>query len=416
MDVLAMILAGGEGPALSVLTADRSEAAMPFAGKYRVIDFALSNCVNSGIFNVAVLTQYQPRSLNEHIGLGRPWDLDRTTGGVRLLQPYVSTKGGRSAVWQEGTADAVRSNLELTRSVDEVLILPGDHIYKMDYNPLLRFHRESGADVTIATRRVPYHQAQRFGMVGTDQSGRVTEYAEKPKRTHNTTASMGIYVFEAAVLRDWLRGRGEKDTNLGRDSLPALVREAKVYAYRFGGYWEDAGTIQAYYEANMALLAETPALDLYDENWVIHTKSEERAAAFMGENARVEGNLLCDGCRIEGTVVRSIISPGVYVHAGAEVRDSIVFTDAVIKPGAVVERAILDKRVVVEAGAVVGCGEDRTPNRAQPTRLNTGLTVVGKGAVVPAGIKLGRNVLVHRHANAKDYGESEVSSGTSIGG
>ncbi len=416
MNVLAMILAGGEGPALSVLTAQRSEAAMPFAGKYRVIDFALSNCVNSGIFNVAVLTQYQPRSLNEHIGLGRPWDLDRTTGGVRLLQPYVSTKGGHTGAWQEGTADAVRFNLDITRSVDEVLILPGDHIYKMDYGPLLRFHRESGADVTIATRPVPYHQAHRFGMVGADQGGRVIEYAEKPRRTYNTTASMGIYVFKADVLRNWLRDGGKKDTNLGRDSLPVLVREARVYAYRFEGYWEDAGTIQAYYEANMALLAETPALDLSDENWVIHTKSEERAAAFLGEHARVEGNLLCDGCRIEGTVVRSIISPGVHVQAGAEVRDSIVFTDAVIKPGAVVDRAVLDKRVVVEEDALVGYGDDRTPNRTQPTRLNTGLTVVGKGAVVPRGVKLGRNVLVHHHATVQDYTAGEFPSGASIGG
>ncbi len=210
-------------------------------------------------------------------------------------------------------------------------------------------------------------------------------------------------------------GPGAKDTNLGRDTLPALVREAKVYSYRFGGYWEDAGTIQAYYEANMALLSETPALDLYDENWVIHTKSEERAAAFLGEHARVEGNLLCDGCRIEGTVVRSIISPGVRVHEGAEVRDSIVLTDAEIKPGAVVDRSILDKRVVVEEDALVGCGEDRTPNRTQPTRLNTGLTLVGKGAVVPRGIRLGRNVLVQPHATAKDYDQGEVPSGASIG-
>lgn len=416
MDILAMILAGGEGPALSVLTAQRSEAAMPFAGKYRVIDFALSNCVNSGIFNVVVLTQYQPRSLNEHIGLGRPWDLDRTSGGVRLLQPYVSTKGDRAAAWQEGTADAVRSNLDQARGIDEVLILAGDHIYKMDYNPMLRFHRESGADVTIATRVVPYHQAHRFGMVGTDQAGRVIEYAEKPKRTYNTTASMGIYVFKANVLRGWLQGRGAKDTNLGRDSLPGLVREGRVYGYRFGGYWEDAGTIQAYYEANMALLSETPALDLYDENWVIHTKSEERAAAFFGENARVEGDLLCDGCWIEGTVIRSIISPGVHVQAGAEVHDSIVFTDTIVQPGAIIDRAILDKQVVIEAGAVVGYGDDRTPNRAQPTRLNTGLTVVGKGAIVPRGVKLGRNVLVHHHATAKDYGETEYPSGSSIGG
>lgn len=413
MSVMAMILAGGEGPALTVLTALRSEAAVPFAGKYRVIDFALSNCVNSGIFNVAVLTQYQPRSLNEHIGLGRPWDLDRTTGGVRLLQPYQSAKG-QSGAWQEGTADAVRFNLELVRNVDEVLVLPGDHIYKMNYNPMLRLHRDRDADVTIATIPVPSYQAHRFGMVGADQAGRVIEYAEKPKRTYNTTASMGVYVFKAAVLVDWLRGPGRKDTNLGRDSLPALVRDAKVYAYRFEGYWEDAGTIQAYYEANMALLAETPALDLYDENWVIHTKSEERAAVFLGENAKVEANLLCDGCQIDGTVVRSIISPGVRVHAGAVVRDAIILTDAEIRPGAVVDRAILDKRVVVEEDAVVGFGDDRTPNRNQPARLNTGLTVIGKGAVVPRGVKLGRNVLVRNHATARDYGETEVPSGGSV--
>lgn len=414
MSCLAMILAGGEGPALSVLTAQRSEAAMPFAGKYRVIDFALSNCVNSGIFNVAVLTQYQPRSLNEHIGLGRPWDLDRTTGGVRLLQPYQSTKG-QTGAWQEGTADAVRFNLDLTRSVDEVLVLPGDHIYKMDYNPLLRLHRERGADVTVATKSVPAFEAHRFGMIGTDQTGRVIEYAEKPKRTYNTTASMGIYVFKAQVLADWLNGPGLKDTNLGRDSLPGLVRTGAVYAYQFHGYWEDAGTIQAYYEANMALLAETPALNMYDPDWVIHTRSEERAAAYLGETARVQGNLLCDGCQIEGTVVRSIISPGVRVAAGAEVRDSIILTDAQIRAGAVVDRAILDKRVVVEEGAVVGDGDDLTPNRKFPSRLNTGLTVIGKGARVPAGVKLGRNVLVYGRAKAKDYGSKDVASGETVG-
>ena len=414
MSSLAMILAGGEGPALSVLTAQRSEAAMPFAGKYRVIDFALSNCVNSGIFNVAVLTQYQPRSLNEHIGLGRPWDLDRTTGGVRLLQPYQSTKG-QTGAWQEGTADAVRFNLDLARSVDNVLILPGDHIYKMDYNPLLRLHRDRDADVTVATKSVPAFEAHRFGMIGTDQTGGVIEYAEKPKRTYNTTASMGIYVFKAQVLADWLNGPGLKDTNLGRDSLPGLVRTGKVYAYQFHGYWEDAGTIQAYYEANMALLAETPALNMYDPDWVIHTRSEERAAAYLGETARVQGNLLCDGCQIEGTVVRSIISPGVRIAAGAEVRDSIILTDTQICAGAVVDRAILDKRVVVEEGAIVGDGDDLTPNRKFASRLNTGLTVIGKGAVVPAGVKLGRNVLVSHHVKARAYHGKDVASGETVG-
>lgn len=415
MTCLAMILAGGEGPALSVLTALRSESAMPFAGKYRIIDFALSNCVNSGIFNVAVLTQYQPVSLNEHIGLGRAWDLDRTAGGVRLLQPYQSTKG-QSGAWQEGTADAVRFNLDLLRSpVDEVLILPGDHIYKMDYNPLLRFHRERGADVTVSTISVQPFEAHRFGMIGTDQAGRVIEYAEKPRRTHHTTASMGIYVFKAQVLREWLEGPGKADTNLGRDSLPGLVRTAEVYAHRFHGYWEDAGTIQAYYEANMALLSETPALDLYDQDWVIHTRSEERAAAYLGENARVQGNLLSDGCRIEGTVIRSIISPGVYVAAGAEVRDSILLTDAEIHPGAIVDRAILDKKVIVGGGAVVGDSDDLTPNRAFPDRLNTGLTVIGKGAVVPANTRLGRNVLVYPRVTGKQYDGQNVPSGGTVG-
>ena len=283
-----------------------------------------------------------------------------------------------------------------------MLILPGDHIYKMDYNPLLRFHRERDADVTVATISVPSFEAHRFGMVGTDQTGRVIEYAEKPKRTHNTTASMGIYVFKADVLREWLNGPGTKDTNLGRDSLPGLVRTAKVFAYPFQGYWEDAGTIQAYYEANMALLRrDAGAGPLRPELGDPHPERGTCGRVPGRNGARVEGNLLCDGCRIEGTVIRSIISPGVYVAPGAEVRDSIILTDAEIRPGAVVDRAILDKRVIVEEDAVVGDGDDLTPNRAYPSRLNTGLTVIGKGAVVPRGLKLGRNVVVFPGADSK---------------
>lgn len=418
MSVMAMILAGGEGPALSVLTAMRSEAAVPFGGKYRIIDFALSNCVNSGIFNVAVLTQYQPRSLNEHIGVGRPWDLDRTAGGVRLLQPYQSTKGERGA-WQEGTADALRFNLDVLRPpVEEVLILAGDHIYMMDYNPLLRFHRERRAAMTLAVRSVPGFEAYRFGMVSADPDGRVTGFEEKPRRTSSTLASMGIYVFRREVLLECLTtGSGERHRDLGREVIPALVGSAPVYAFGFQRYWADVGTIQAYYEANMALLAETPALDLCDPAWVVHTRSEERPAALIGPEARVEGNLLCDGCRVEGTVLRSIISPGVQVAAGAVVRDSILMGDAVIESGAQVDRAILDKRVTVEAGASVGWGDERAPNRNWPERLNTGLTVIGKSAVIPRAVKIGRNVVVYPRVKAGDFaGMSEVPTGATVGG
>lgn len=416
MSVMAMVLAGGEGPGLSVLTAQRSEAAVPFGGKYRIIDFALSNCVNSGMYDVAVLTQYEPRSLNEHIGVGRPWDLDRGTGGLRLLQPYQSRRGERGA-WQEGTADALRFNLDvISPRTEDVLILAGDHIYKMDYRPMLRFHRERGADMTLAVRSVPRFEAYRFGMVAADPDGRVVEFEEKPRRTRSTLASMGIYIFKREVLIASLAGTGKKYRDLGKEVIPPLVKSAKVYAHYFQGYWADAGTIQAYYEANMALLAETPALDLNDPDWVIHTRSEERPAALIGPEAQVEGNLLCDGCRVDGTVARSIISPGVYVAPGAVVRDSIIMTDAVIEAGAEVDRAILDKRVRVGAGAKLGWGDDNTPNRDQPNRLNTGLTVVGKGAVIPAGITVGRNVVIYPRVTEKGFTGAEVASGETIGG
>jgi glucose-1-phosphate adenylyltransferase len=416
MSVMAMILAGGEGPALSVLTAMRSEAAVPFGGKYRIIDFALSNCVNSGIFNVAVLTQYQPRSLNEHIGVGRPWDLDRTTGGVRLLQPYQSTRGERGA-WQEGTADALRFNLDVIReTIEDVLVLAGDHIYKMDYRPMLRFHRDHQADVTLAVRPTPAFEAYRFGMVTLDQEGRVIQFEEKPKRTRSTLASMGIYVFRRELLIEWLTGPGKKQRDLGSEVIPSLISRARVYAYHFQGYWADVGTIQSYYEANMALLAETPALDLYDPDWVIHTRSEERPAALIGSGARVEGSLLCDGCQVDGTAIRSIISPGVHIAAGAVVRDAIIMTDTVIEADAEVDRAIVDKRVRVEEGAKLGWGEDNTPNHNWPERLNTGLTVVGKWAVVPRGVKVGRNVVIFPRVKAKDYPGLEIPSGATVGG
>jgi glucose-1-phosphate adenylyltransferase len=410
---LALIMAGGESKALSALTAERSEAAVPFAGKYRIIDFVLSNCVNSGIYNVGVLTQYRPRSLIEHIGVGKPWDLDRRIGGVRVLQPYLTSAGGE---WQRGPADAVRANLDFIaeQPVDAVLLLYGDHIYKMDYRPMLQMHRERDSDVTMAVHSVSPHEVHRFGIVTVDGDGTVGRFEEKPRRSRSSLASMGIYIFRKSFLTELLGGGKEAD--FGRDLLPKVVGMTRVGAYNFQGYWADVGTVQAYYEATMALLVETPALDLYDPEWVIHTRSEERPAATIGAEARVEGNLLCDGCQVYGTAIRSVIAPGVVIEAGAMVRDSILLTDTVVEAGAVVDRCILDKEVVVGAGARVGDGEDNTPNQAAPERLNTGLTVVGRRARIPGGATVGRNVVIGARVAEAAYGaEKSVVSGRSVG-
>lgn len=417
MSILAMILAGGQGRGLGVLTSNRAEAAVPFGGKYRLIDFTLSNCVNSGIYNVGVLTQYQPRSLNDHVAIGRPWDLDRARGGVRLLQPYQSSRGS-AGTWQDGTADAVRFNMEIiTESdADHVLILAGDHIYKMDYNPLLEVHASTGADVTIGVRSVNPHDAQRFGMVTLDADGRVTNFEEKPKRTRSSQASMGIYVFKREFLMQWLHGEGLTHHELGRDVLPALVDKANVFSYIFQGYWADVGTIQAYFEANMALLGETPTLDLYDPDWVIHTRSEERPAVYVGANARVDGNLLTDGCRIDGTVTRSVIGPGVYIAPNAIVRDSILMKDTFVGEGAVIDRVISDKGVVIGEGAHIGADGDNTPNRESPTRLNTGATVIGKRTQIPAKLTIGRNVEIFPNLPASAFPKKGVKSGETIQG
>ncbi len=411
-----MILAGGASPGLSVLTEVRAEAALPFGGKYRIIDFTLSNCVNSGIYNVAVLTQYQPRSLNEHIGLGRPWDLDRSTGGVRLLQPYLS-RPGETVRWQEGTADAVRFHVDLVQEQKEdlVLILAGDHIYKMDYRPMLHFHVDHRADVTIAVRSVIPYEARRFGMITADPEGRITHFEEKPRRTLSTLASMGIYVFNRDLLVDWLTGEGREQRDFGREVIPGLLAAGKrLYAYIYHGYWADVGTVQAYWEANMALLAETPALDLYDPEWVIHTRSEERPPALIGPEAQVDGNLLSDGCRVDGRVLRSVLSPGVYVAPGATVRDSIILTDAEIRSGAVVDRAIVDKNVVIGEEAQVGAGDGNVPNRELPNLLNTGITLVGKGAEVPAGTIIGRNCVIRPFTKARRLASKELPSGSTL--
>lgn len=410
---MAVILAGGEGERLSILSQERAKPAVPFGGKYRIIDFTLSNCVNSGINDVVVLTQYNPRSLNDHIGLGRPWDLDRNTGGVKLLQPYISR--GRVAEWYRGTADAVLRNLNVVEHAvgDTVLVLAGDHIYKMDYQPFVAAHRRHRADVTIAVRRVPLAEASRMGILALDEQNRVTEWQEKPKQPKSDLASMGVYVFSKKSLRRWL---SEDRADFGANVVPAMLEAgARVYGYRYSGYWQDVGTIQSFWEANMALLDDDPELDLSDKEWIVHTRSEERAPAKVGPTAQVHRSLISHGCVIAGTVVNSVLSPGVRVDVGAVVRDSIVMFDSVIRSGAVVDRAILDKEVVIGQGAIVGEGpHDDRPNRHEPGRLNTGITVIGKRAIVPRGVRIGRNVKVAADVRTSDFTGRVVRSGESV--
>jgi len=410
---MAAILAGGEGERLSILSSVRASPAVPFGGKYRIIDFTLSNCVNSDITDVIVLTQYNPHSLNDHIGLGRPWDLDRNNGGVKLLQPYIAR--GRVAEWYRGTADAVLRNMNVIErsDADTIVVLAGDHIYKMDYQPFVQAHRRHRADVTVAVRRVPLADASRMGILAMDDGDRVIEWQEKPKQPKSDLASMGVYVFSRRSLKRWL---SEDLADFGGNVIPAMLDGgARVFGYRYTGYWQDVGTIQSYWETNMALLEDRPELDLYDPDWVIHTRSEERAPAKVGATAQIHRSLISHGCVIEGTVVNSVLSPGVRVDVGAVVRDSIVMFDSVIRAGAVIDRAILDKEVVVGQGAIIGEGPyDGAPNRQEPARLNTGITVIGKQAIIPRGARLGRNVKIGGGVRTSDFKTKVVRTGSSV--
>lgn len=416
MEVFSLILAGGEGSRLSILGEKRAKPAMPFAGKYRIIDFALSNCANSGLDNIAVLTQYRPHSLNEHIGTGRPWDLDRTRGGVRIWQPY---RGRNDQDWYRGTADALYQNRNFiagTRS-DTLVVLSGDHIYKQDYRHMLRQHEESGADLTIAVMDVPREETHRFGIMTTGENDRIIEFHEKPQTFKGTLASMGIYVFRT----EFLLRRLEEDArdpasahDFGRNIIPAMIEQSAVYAYRFNGYWVDVGTIPAYWQTNLELLADQPALDLYDEHWRIHTRSEERPPVKLNPGARTMRSLLSNGCTISGTVINSVLSPGVIVEAGAEVRDSIIMTDTIIRAGAKIDRCILDKQIIVGPDSVIGWGDDSVPNRSEPRNIVDGITIVGKSAQIPAGVRIGRNCRIDPNVRSADFESKDITGGATI--
>jgi len=411
--VLTLILAGGEGERLSILSQERAKPSVPFGGKYRIIDFALSNAVNSGLGDVGILTQYAPRSLIDHIGVGRPWDLDRSRGGVTLLQPYIGR--GRTRDWYHGTADAVLQNLEFIadRDPDLVLVLAGDHVYKMDYRPFLDMHRERGAEVTCAVRTVPLSEAHRFGILDVDSTGRVTAFVEKPADPVSNLVSMGVYVFSWPVLRELL---SPDRVDFGQHVLPWMVAEGRrVYAYEFGGYWQDVGTVESYWRTSLDLVSDEPGIELNDLGWLIYTRSEERPPARVGPEARVSRSMISHGCVVDGSVERSILSPGVRVAAGASVCDSIVMFDTVIGAGAVLDRVIVDKEAWIGDGSRIGMGEDVTPNREEPERLHAGITLVGKRARIPRGIEVGRNCRIDPGVIERDFGGRPfVESGRTV--
>jgi glucose-1-phosphate adenylyltransferase len=415
---VVVILAGGQGERLSILSAHRAKPAVPYGGKYRIIDFALSNCVNSGLFDILVLTQYRPISLHDHIGTGKPWDLDRQYAvGVRMISPYL---GRRGADWYRGTADAVYQNIQELRELraEHIVVLGGDHIYTMDYRPMIEKHIRSKADVTIGLQNVPAEDTHRFGIAITDRSGRITQWQEKPRKADGTLASMGFYVFRTECLIERLEQdaalQGSKH-DFGGDIVPKMIaEEMRVYGHRFDGYWRDVGTIQSYHDAHMELLAEPPALDLYDRSWPIHTKSEERPPGLVGSGAHIVQSLISHGCRIHGHVERSVLSPGVLVEEGAIVRDSIVLFDAAIGAGAVVDRTVIDKEVVIGPSAYVGFGDDVTPNQTEPGRLNTGITLVGKRAQVPYGVRIGRNCRIDPDVEPTDFTLADLPSGSTV--
>ena len=412
--VLAVILAGGEGKRLSVLAEERAKPAVPFAGKYRIIDFALSNCVNSGIGKVAIVPQYNPRSLARHIGVGKAWDLDRVVGGVTLLYPFVSTNGEMH--WYRGTAEAVYQNLQFIQDsrVDEVLILSGDHVYTMHYEEMIKSHRQQGADITIAVTEVPLAEASRFGLVVLD-NGKVVAFQEKPAQPRSNLASMGIYVFNKNLLFEVLKDahrRGLQD--FGSQIIPDAVDKYNLHGYKYDGYWRDVGTIEAYWQTNMDLIVDLPPFNLYEPESQVRTPSVDMPPVKIGLRAQISRSLVSNGCIINGNVLNSVLSPHVYVEEGAQVVDSIIFDDTVVARDSVVHRSIIDKDCYIAPGCCVGYGDDYTPNRDEPDYLNCGITVIGKGARLPAGLKVGRNCKIAPDVRESDFSDLMVPSGSSV--
>lgn len=413
-EMIAMLLAGGQGSRLGVLTSKVAKPAVAFGGKYRIIDFPLSNCINSGVDTVGVLTQYQPLRLNAHIGIGIPWDLDRNIGGVTVLPPYE--KSGNSE-WYTGTANAIYQNLDYIDSYNPeyVLILSGDHIYKMDYEVMLDYHKANEADVTIAAMSVPYEEASRFGIVLTDDNNKITEFEEKPENPRGNLASMGIYIFNWQVLREALITMSDQSNcDFGKHIIPYVHENKKrLFAYEFNGYWKDVGTLSSYWEANMELINLIPVFNLYEEFWRIYTKSDTLPPQYISENAKVSRSIISEGADIYGEVYNSVIGSGVTVEEGAIVRDSIIMKDSRIGKNSKVTRCIIAENVRVGDEVEIGIGEE-LPSKLDPKIYNSGLTTIGENTDIPNRVKIGKNVAISGITKIEDYPNGYLRSGEFI--
>lgn len=410
-EMIAMLLAGGQGSRLGVLTQKVAKPAVSFGGKYRIIDFPLSNCINSGVDTVGVLTQYQPLRLNAHIGIGIPWDLDRNVGGVTVLPPYERSKGSD---WYTGTANAIYQNLEYMESYNPeyVLILSGDHIYKMDYEVMLEYHKANNADVTIAAMPVPLEEASRFGILITDDTNKITEFEEKPANPRSNLASMGIYIFNWKALKEaLLKLEDVPGCDFGKHVIPYCHEKGeRIFAYEYNGYWKDVGTLGSYWEANMELIDIIPEFNLYEEYWKIYTKTDRIPPQYIDADAKVAKSIIGEGTEIFGEVTNSVIGEGVTIEKGAVVKDSIIMQDSVIGAGAIVEKAIVAEDVKVGAKAHLGVGE-YAESKFDPKVYQFDLVTIGEHSVIPEGVKIGKNTAISGVTEPSDYPDGQLESG-----
>ena len=413
-EMIAMLLAGGQGSRLGVLTSKVAKPAVAFGGKYRIIDFPLSNCINSGVDTVGVLTQYQPLRLNTHIGIGIPWDLDRNIGGVSVLPPYEKSTNSE---WYTGTANAIYQNLEYMESYNPeyVLILSGDHIYKMDYEVMLDFHKANNAEVTIAVMPVPMEEASRFGIMIADENHRITEFEEKPEHPRSNLASMGIYIFNWKTLKEALIAMADQPAlDFGKHVIPYCHEKgAPLYAYEFTGYWKDVGTLSSYWEANMELIDIVPEFNLYEEYWKIYTKSEIQPPDYIAADSVVERSIIGEGSEVYGEVYNSVIGCGVTIGKGTVIRDSIIMNQTQIGEGCEINKAIIAENVVVGNQVKLGVGEE-AENDTAPHIYNHGLVTIGEKSVIPDGISVGKNSVISGVTAAADYEDSQLASGKTL--
>ena len=413
-EMIAMLLAGGQGSRLGVLTSKVAKPAVAFGGKYRIIDFPLSNCINSGVDTVGVLTQYQPLRLNSHIGIGIPWDLDRNIGGVSVLPPYEKSSNSE---WYTGTANAIYQNIDYMEQFnpDYVLILSGDHIYKMDYEVMLDYHKENKADVTIAAMPVPKEEASRFGIVVTDDGGKITEFQEKPPEPKSNLASMGIYIFSWPALREALVAlKDEPGCDFGKHIIPYChERGQRLFAYEYNGYWKDVGTLGSYWEANMELIDIIPEFNLYEEFWKIYTNSGILPPQYISGQSVIERSIIGNGSEVYGHVHNCIIGSGVTIEEGAVIRDSIIMKDVRIGKGCVIDKSIVAESCKIGNNVTLGIGSD-VPNKLKPAIYSFGLVTIGENSVIPDGVQIGKNTAISGVTTKEDYPDGVLESGETL--